>query len=197
MFIEIAAISLIRVSQVDKYNQKDNKGLSKILQMFKDENITLTQIMADRHTQIRKYMSKKESGINHHFDSWHFAKNIKKKLINESQKTSCKILSKWVKSIGNTFWWVCATSEGDFELLQEKWISILFHIQGKHELAGHNMLKKKCAQQKLRKKQIKAKEWISPMSDAFEALQSIVICKNTFKSLLHFNQFCHTEVLEI
>ena len=122
--------------------KRTKKEFSKILQLFKDKNITLTQIMADRHTQIRKYMSEKDPGINHHFDSWHFAKNIKKKLINESQKTSCKILSKGVKSIGNTFWWACATSEGNFELLQEKRISILFHIQGKHELAGHNKLKK-------------------------------------------------------
>ena len=52
--------------------------------MFKDENITPTQIITDRHTQIRKYMRKKEPGINHQFDVWHFVKNINKKLINVS-----------------------------------------------------------------------------------------------------------------
>ena len=87
-------------------------------------------------------MREKEPGINHQFDMCHFLKNIKKKLINASQKASCTILSKWVKSIGNRFWWACATSEGDVELLREKWISILFHIQDKHEWTGQNKFTK-------------------------------------------------------
>ena len=41
------------------------------------------------------------------------------------------------------------------------------------------------------------KEWISPKSDAFESLQSIVLCKNTSKDLAQLAQFCHTEVLEV
>ena len=41
------------------------------------------------------------------------------------------------------------------------------------------------------------KEWISPKSDAFEALQSTVLCKNTLKDLAHPTQFCHTGVLEV
>ena len=43
---------------------------------------------------------KKELGINHQFDIWNFVKNINKKLINASQKASCKILSKWVNQSG-------------------------------------------------------------------------------------------------
>ena len=93
-------------------------------------------------------------------------------------------------------WWTCATSEGDVELLRQKWISILFHIQDKHEWKGHNKFTK-CTHQKLTKKQIKVKEWISTKSDAFEALQSIVLCKNTLKDLVHLTQFCHTRVLEV
>ena len=71
------------------------------------------QITTDRHTQICKYMK-------HQFDVWHFVKSITKKLINASEKASCKILSNYVKSIGNHLRWACATSEGDIELLQEK-----------------------------------------------------------------------------
>ena len=115
------------------YSFMEKKGFIKRLQMYKDENITSTQITTDHHTQIRMYMREKEADINHQFDVWHFVKNIKKKLINASQKASCKILSKWVKSIRNHLWWACATSEDDVELLREKWISILFHIQDKHE----------------------------------------------------------------
>ena len=74
------------------------------LQMFKDKNITPMQIRTDHHTHVCTYMREKEPGIDHQFDMWHFVKNIKKKLINASQKASCKIPSKWVKSIGNHLW---------------------------------------------------------------------------------------------
>ena len=114
-------MSLIQVSEVQNSNQMEKKGFDKTLQMFKDENITPTNC----HTQIHKYMKEKVPGINHQFDVRYFIKNIRKRLINAIQKKSYKILSKWVKSIGNHLWWACATSEGDVELLQEKCISIL------------------------------------------------------------------------
>ena len=120
----------------------------------------------------------------------------KKKLINASQKASCKILSKWAKSIRNHLWWACATSEGDVELLQGKCINILFHIQDKHEWVGHNKFTKS-AHQKLTKKHIKIKEWISLKSGAFEALQAIILCKNLLKDSARLTQFCHTAVLEV
>ena len=73
-----------------------------------------------------------------------FRQKHKKKLINASQKASCKVLSKQVKSVGNHLWWAWTTSEGDVELLREKYISILFCIQGKHEWTGHNKVYKMC-----------------------------------------------------
>ena len=74
---KIVAMFLIQVSEVDNSNQMEKKGFIKTLQIFKDENITLMQITANRHTQVRKYMREKETGINHQFDVWHFIKNIK------------------------------------------------------------------------------------------------------------------------
>ena len=48
----------------------------------------------------------------------------------------------------------------------------------------------------LTKKQVKAKEWISPNSEAFKALQKIVSSKNILNDLTHLTKFCHTGVLE-
>ena len=92
--------------------------------------------------------------------------------------------------------WACATNEGDVEFLQEKFINILFHIQDKHEWAGHNKFTKR-AHQKLTKKHMKVKEWISLKSDAFEALQAIILCKNLSKDSARLIQFFHTVVLEV
>ena len=47
------------------------------------------------------------------------------------------------------------------------------------------------------RKQIKAKEWISPKSEAYEALQNIVLDAKVLKDLNYLNKFCHTGVLEV
>ena len=124
-------------------------GFKKALASLKNQGINPEQITTDRHTQIckymreeeptqiRKYMREEEPIINHQFDVWHFVKNIKTKLLAASKKSSCKIIEKWIKSIGNHFWWSCATCSGDAELLRKKWISVLFHIQNKHTWTGN------------------------------------------------------------
>ena len=60
-------------------------------------------------------------------------------------------------SIGNHFWWSCATCEGDAQMLRERWINVLFHIQNKHRSIGHEKCQK-CINPSLTKKQVKAKE---------------------------------------
>ena len=84
----------------------------------------------------------------------------------------------------------------DVELLCEKWISILFHVQNKHCWTDHKKFNK-CAHLRLAKTQVKAKEWINPKTEAFEALQKIVLNKNILEDLQYVTKFSHTGVLEI
>ena len=72
-----------------------------------------------RHTGIRKHLREEESDIDHQFDAWHFVKNPKKSLRAAAKKSSCKIIVKWIKSIGNLLWCASATYDGDAELLHE------------------------------------------------------------------------------
>ena len=192
---KIVAFSLTQVTEAGNSNRMEKMGFKKALASLKNQGINPEQITTDRHTQIRKYM-REEPTINHQFDVWHFVKNIKKKLLAASKKSSCKIIEKWIKSIGNHFWWSCATCNGDAELLREKWISELFHIQNKHTWTGNKKFRK-CEHSRLTKKQIKAKEWLSPKSDAFEALQNIVLEKKTLDNLPYLAKFRHTGVLEV
>ena len=193
---KVIAFSLVQVTEAGNSNRMEKMGFTKTLNHLKNNGIIPTQITTDRHSQIRKYMREEEPEIEHQFDIWHFAKNIKQRLIAASKKTSCKIIEKWIRSIGNHLWWACATCEGDSELLREKWISVLFHIQNKHKWTGCKKFIK-CQHPRLTKKQIKAKEWISPKSEAFEALQKIVLDAKVLKDLNYLNKFCHTGVLEV
>ena len=81
-------------------------------------------------------------------------------------------------------------------MLRERWISVLFHIQNNHRWTGHEKFQK-CVHPCLTKKQAKAKEWLSPKSEAFEALQNIVLDKKVLEDLSYLTKFCHTGVLKI
>ena len=99
-----------------------------------------------------------------------------------SKKKSCNILQKWRKFISNHFWWTCATSEGYEELLCEKWLSVLFHIQNKHKWRTGKRFKK-CSHRRLTKRQVKAKDWLDVEFEQFQALQNMVTGDNTLKDL--------------
>ena len=110
---KIGTFFLPQVTEAGNFNRMEKMGFKKALKSLKDEGIISEQITTDRHVQIRKYLKEEEPKITHQFDVWHFTKNIKKKLLAASKKSSCKILEKWIKSIGNHFWWSCSTCVGD------------------------------------------------------------------------------------
>ena len=101
----------------------------KVLNRLKNENIKIEMLTTDRHSQIKKHMREEEKNIDHQFDVWHFCKNIKQKLNTVSKKASCNDLRPWIKSVAHHFWWACSTCEGDAQILREKWLSIIFHVQ--------------------------------------------------------------------
>ena len=117
---KIVAFSLTQVSEAENSNRMAKMAIEKSLRLLKNKRIIPEQITTDRHIQVRKHLRDPEPGIIHHFDVWHFVKNIKRKLLAASKKSSCKIIEKWIKLIENHFWWACATCEGDPELLREK-----------------------------------------------------------------------------
>ena len=110
---KILAFSLTQVSEAGNSNQMEKMGFEKSLRLLKNQGIIPEQITTDCHIQIRKHLIDQELGIIHQFDMWHFIKNIKKNLLAACKKSSCKIIEKWIKLIGNYFWWACATCEGD------------------------------------------------------------------------------------
>ena len=165
----------------------------KRIKKIESKNITIEQITTDRHVQIKKCMRENYQHIDHQFDFWHVCKNIKKKLLAASKKKSCSnILSKWIKSICNHFWWACGTCSGDEVLLREKWISVLFHIQDRHKWTGNSKFHR-CEHAQIAGQ----KEWIDCSSDAFMALQLIVLDKTLLGDLKHLTKFSHTGNLEV
>ena len=113
---------------------------------------------------------------------------MKKRLHKVGKNKSCENLQKWTISISNHFWWACATCKGDEELLREKWLSVLFHVQNIHKWRTGEQFKK-CEHRRLTKKKVKSKGWLSADSEEFKVLQKIVTDKKILDDLKHLIKF--------
>ena len=189
---KIVAMTITQCTEAGNSNRMEKFAFEKVLKYIKTKGIRIDQLTTDRHTQIKKYMRECEPTINHQFDIWHVCKNVKKKLAAASKKKPNAILTGWIKSICNHFWWSCATCNDDPQILKEKWISILFHIQNKHQWSG-NMVFHACCHGELSNN----KEWLLPESEAFRSLQLIVLDKTLLSDMKHFTKFSHTGNLEV
>ena len=65
-----------------------------------------------------------------------------KKLELAGKKKGCEKVKAWSRSVSNHLYWCAASSDGDGDLVQQKWFSILNHVVNVHE--GHGELFTEC-----------------------------------------------------
>ena len=164
------------------------------MEKFRKKEISISSLTTDRHVQIRSYMKEEHPQIKHQFHVWHFAKNIKKKIVKKAKLKSCSELFDWVKAIVNHFWWCCASCGGNAQELKEKWISILYHITNQHSWENHEIFKQ-CEHPDLSFS--KQRKWLHKGSCAYAALEKIKTDKNLLKDLHYLSDFSHTGNLEV
>ena len=193
---KIISMAVTQVSEAGNSNRMEKISFVKVLSKIKEKGLNIEPITTDRHTGIRKHMREKEKSISQQFDVWHFCKSIRKKVIAAAKKKCNKELNVWIKSFCNHFWWCCSTCNEDETILREKWTSILFHVQNKHKWSSCKIFHK-CTYPRITKKAARNKKWLKPDSDAFKALQSIVLDKNILKDLKHLTKLSHTGKLEV
>ena len=191
---KIMFMSMTQVTEAGNSNRMEKLGLIKALTEAENKNITIQQLTRDRHIQVRKYVREEKPTIDHQFDMWHFEKSVRKRFLAASKKKSCADLSMWIKSIINHLWWCCATCENSELLLKEKWMSLIFHIQNKHEWTGYENFHQ-CAHPT--SSDHEQRKWLDPTSDSFKALQEILFSSKLLSDLKHLTRFSHTGSLEV
>lgn len=139
--------------------------------------------------QVKSYMAKEETSMRHWFDVWHVAKGIFKKLQLLSKKKGCEQIKDWCHSISNHLYWAAATSDGDGDLVEEKWLSILNHVCDVHE--GHGDRFQACEHPPLAER-----SWITKGSKADKELQLIVGNKRLVKDVRKLSPAQQTSQLE-
>ena len=112
-----------------------------------NKKIPIRCLTTDCHTTITAKMRTNYSHIVHQYDVWHLSKWVtKKKTKKKAKKKACEELLLWIESISNHLWYCAATCDKNVDILQEKWLSLLRHITGKHcwKVSKEFRLVKKC-----------------------------------------------------
>ena len=191
----ILGFNVIQVTEAEHSSSKmELIGCTRTLEDLKNEGIEIATIATDRHVQIRKYLKDEHPNINHQFDVWHLAKNVRKKLTAVANKKDTSELMPWVKSITNHLWFCASQCDGDADLLEEMWTSIVWHIQNIHVFSGKKV--QNCSHDPLAPEDIRKKKWLKKGSKALKALETIVCDKRLLKDIRQLNLFCHTGDLE-
>ena len=118
------------------------------------------------------------------------------KIIKKSKKKQFQELSIWIQSVSAHFWWSIATCDGNYDILIEKWTSIVNHVSNKHSWRGAKHFKK-CVHHKLSRREIKEKVWLKTGTAAHVALEEVVYNKKLLKDLKLVTEFHHTGSLEV
>ena len=76
---------------------------------------------------------------------------VYKKLEAAGKKKGCKKVKDWARSVSNHLYWCAASSNGDGELVQQKWLSILNHVTNVHQ--GHGDRFPRCLHDELEERE--------------------------------------------
>ena len=191
----ILSFVVVQVTETGSSCRMELEGFKRCMNYLLDLGFRIHIVATDRHVQIRSAMTKLYSGVNHQFDVWHLAKNVKKKLTQKAKMKGCEELAPWIKSISNHLWWCAAQCGGDKGWLEECWKSVVHHISNVHEFDGEKLTQ--CPHEPLDPEVAKRKKWLSRGSKAHNALKEVVLDKRLIKDIRQLSEFCHTGSLEV
>ena len=103
--------------QVNSAHAMELEGFNRVLDRV-EEDVKVKVVATDRHISVNKEMKTNRKHIIHQYDIWHFAKNIRKKLLEKAKLKKHQDLQPWVQSISNHLWWCAATCNGNAKLLK-------------------------------------------------------------------------------
>lgn len=133
---KILDIQLVQSNEVKNSHAMELEGLQRSLTFLRHEcGLQVSHLVTDRHSSVKKYMREQQPDIIHWFDVWHVAKGIYKKLEAAGKKKGCEKVKAWSRSVSNHLYWCVASSDGDGEMVKQKWLSMLNHVANIHE--GH------------------------------------------------------------
>ncbi|XP_070561301.1 uncharacterized protein [Ptychodera flava] len=191
---QVIDIQLVQSNEVSGSYHMEKEGLKRSLEFLKSHDVDVGEIITDRHRQIGKFLREELPEAQHRYDVWHVAKGLKKKVIALSKERDCEKAGKWSRSIVNHMYW-CATSteDGDEDIIEAKWLSLVGHMQNRH--TGHGDPFPECAHGHLRGRE-RRKKWLQPSTKVCKKLTMLVTNKTLCKDVRNLSPRYQTYSLE-
>ena len=219
MDLDTNAIVDFSVVQKKMYgNDLEKEGCKELLHRLVSEGITIDTFVTDQNDKIGKMMRTADDfkSINHSFDVWHMAKNLKKKLVKAAKKV--ERLTVWIEPVVTHFWYACEWCDGDGSLLLEIFHSCLLHLANKHAWTEdpfaaqrktsetttkpYPVFKtyRKCGHENRltgKHRKLKGMKWLDMKSEEFEVLFKIITDTRRSNAMKKCAAFIHTGSLEV
>ncbi|XP_064482902.1 uncharacterized protein LOC135395739 [Ornithodoros turicata] len=95
----IIHVELVKSTEVSSSNRMEREGLERALAFLNQQDVSISMLVTDRHTEVKAFMKRTYSTIRHRFDVWHVAKGIKKKLVAAAAGKRHNVIQKWCPTI--------------------------------------------------------------------------------------------------
>ncbi len=190
---KIVNYELVQVTQTGTSQAMEKYGFCKTVDGLLEEGVSIGTLVTDRHVGIRSVMRKHYSHINHQFDVYHIANNIRKKLTELARLKKHATLAPWMKSVQNHIWFSSRQCDGNPEKLVELFTSIIYHVAGKHSWSG-NQYVNCCLHGPLDPDKQAGKLWLKGAT--LQALKDIIFNPTLLRDIRQISLFCHTGRLE-
>uniref|UniRef100_H2XTE1 MULE transposase domain-containing protein n=1 Tax=Ciona intestinalis TaxID=7719 RepID=H2XTE1_CIOIN len=133
---KIISTQLLQSNEIGNSNAMEKQGFIRCLEDLQQYDLRPHTVITDRHLQIAKYIREEQNDIVHHYDVWHLAKGLERKLLPLSNKHP--ELRPWLKSIIGHLYWAPASTPSDLDedskqnIVLAKWMSLTNHVVNRH-----------------------------------------------------------------
>ncbi|XP_078028282.1 uncharacterized protein LOC144464625 [Epinephelus lanceolatus] len=166
-------LQLVQSSEVPSSNWCELEGLKRSIAFLEEQDMTASALITDRSRQVAKWVREEmcPQGTRHFFDIWHIGKSIGKALDVAAKERGCEDLKLWKPAIINHLYWTAAsTPDGNPNIMQAKWESMVNHVLDIHE---HDTPTFTCCAHPPLEGEARDKAWLEPGSNVAIKLESV------------------------
>ncbi|KAJ4939426.1 hypothetical protein JOQ06_028875, partial [Pogonophryne albipinna] len=133
---KVLDLQLVQSSEVPSSTWCELEGLKRSIDFLKEQHMQVSALITDRNRQVAKWVREElcPGGTSHFFNIWHIGKSPGKALDAAAKERECEDLKLWRPAIINHLYWTAAsTPDGDPDVMEAKWQSMVNHVQDIHE----------------------------------------------------------------
>nr|XP_021326767.1 uncharacterized protein LOC100535115 isoform X2 [Danio rerio] len=193
---KVLDIQLVQSSEVPSSSWCELEGLKRSIRFLNEKRMHVSALITDRNRQVAKWVREElcPNGTSHFFDIWHIGKSLGKALDAAAKDRECEDLKLWRPAVINHLYWTAAsTPNGDADVMEAKWKSIVNHIQDIHQ---HDSPVFPCCAHPPLEEEARNKEWLEPGSTVAVKLEGVAMRQALVKDIRQLSPQHQTFSLE-